>query len=285
VAWRSKKTVVFLVVMIGVFAVVYANGQHRSPSAPAPTPGPGAAHPPVAASANEIWIIGRGAIEQMLHNGASSALIRRAFDNDHTFVYGEGPGTPYSSSQIGVPTITFESYQTIVQAFRNGTLPGDYKAVLYDNEHWSKTPLNEQQHPARYMALVGHLLHRRGMLYIATPAPDLMWAVSKPADSYNAFVKSGVPAAAARYADVLDLQAQVRETDLPDYSSFVRTAATQARAANPRIKVVIGIRTNPGATAMLAAYRATASMGEGYWLNENGNPSPAVYLLQQLYRN
>lgn len=261
----------FLAVMIGVFGFVYAQDRHSSPL------------PPVHATTGEIWIVGRGAIQQMLHNGASPALIRRAFDNGHTFVYGEGPGTPYPSGEIGVPTITFESYQAIVAAFDDGALPGPYKAVLYDNERWAGTPLDEQRHPARYMAMTGHLLHRHGLLYIATPAPDLMWSVGRPADSYSAFVSAGIPAAAARYADILDLQGQIRETDVGTYSSFVRLAAAQARTANPRVKVVIGIRTNPGTTAMVLAYRATESAGEGYWLNVNGIPSPAVSLLRQLY--
>jgi hypothetical protein len=143
--------------------------------------------------------------------------------------------------------------------------------------------VNEQQQPAHYMALVAQLLHKHGLLYIATPAPDLMWAVGSPPNSYEAFLSAGILAAAARCADVLDVQAQEKENNLSAYTPFVESAVAQARAANPHIKVVIGIRTNPGAAEMLAAYEATASMGDGYWLNENGIPTPAVYLLQQIY--
>jgi hypothetical protein len=272
----NKKIMIFLAVMIGVFTFVYVNGQHHTaPPPPAP---------PRAASSNEIWIIGRQAIQQLENNGASPALIKLAFDNNHTFVYGDTPTNRYPPSPIGVPTLAFGSYAGIAQAFENGVLPGGYKAVLYDNEQWAATPLIEQEHPKRYMAAVAHLLHEHGLLYIAAPAPDLMDATGKPADSYNAFLNAGIPADAAKFADILDLQAQVRETNVTGYSAFVQLAAEQARAANPHIKVVVGIRTNPGEDSMIAAYRATSSFGEGYWLNINGIPSPAVALLQELYR-
>jgi hypothetical protein len=272
----KRKVVVFLAVMIAVFTFVYVEGQNHSPAGP-PVP----AH--IAINPNETWIVGRSSIQLMLQHGASPTLIKQAFDNDHSFVYDTQLSGAFTSSQVGIPTMTFGSYRAIQQAFKNGTLPGNYKAVMYDNERWPATPLNEQQHPVHYMQLTARLLHRHGMLYIATPAPDLMWAVSRPANSYDAFLKARIPAAAAKCADILDLQAQVKETNLAAYTAFVRAAAEQARAANPHIKVVVGIRTNPGALPMIAAFRATSSVGEGYWLNINGIPSPAIYLLQHLY--
>lgn len=273
---RADKTIAGVVaVVVGVISFVYVEHAQK----PATT----SSQPPVAAASGETWIIGESSLQLMLDNGASLELINQAFDNSHTFIYGDTPSTRSQPSQIGVPTISFSSYTAIEQAFANGTLPGKYKAVLYDNERWAATPLVEQEHPARYEELVGRLLHEHGLTYIAAPAPDLMWAVGKPADSYEAFLNAGMAASAARYADVLDIQAQVRETNVPDFSAFVRNATAQARAANPHIKVVVGIRTNPGAQAMYAAYRATASVGDGYWLNVNGLPAPAVYLLRQLY--
>jgi hypothetical protein len=272
----KRKVLVFITVMITVFTFVYVEGRNHGPATPSVP-----AH--IAINPNETWIVGRSSIQQMLQNGASPTLIKQAFDNNHTFVYDTRLSDAVTTSRFGIPTITFGSFGAIQRAFENGTLPGAYKAVLYDNERWSATPLIEQQHPVHYMQLTARLLHRHGMLYIATPAPDLMWAVGRPANSYNAFLRARIPAAAAKYADILDLQAQVKETNLAAYTAFVRSAAEQARAANPHIKIVVGIRTNPGALPMLAAFRATSSVGEGYWLNINGIPSPAIYLLQHLY--
>jgi hypothetical protein len=299
----SKKIAIFLAVIIGVASFVYVKTDANSsafvppvwtlrpvPTGPARSPQP--RKPPVKyqhvtpvhfATVNKIWIIGLSAIQQLEQHGASTALIKHAFDNNHTFVYGDTPHNRYPPSPIGVPTLTYSSYAGIQAAFADGTLPGRYKAVLYDNEHWPATPSSEQKHPAHYEQLVAQLLHKHGLLYIATPAPDLTMAVGKVINTDSAFLKAKLPAITARYADILDLQAQFHEANVGAYRSFVQAAAAQARAANHRITIVIGIRTNPGNTPMLTAYKATASLGSGYWINVNGIPSPAVYLLHQLY--
>lgn len=190
-----------------------------------------------------------------------------------------------------MPTADYTSYASIKAAFRDGRLPGGYRAVIYDNERWQLTPVIEQAHPQRYERLVAKLLHQHGLIYIATPAPDLTWATGNPGqDSYAAYLQRDIAGTAARNANVIDIQAQVRETSLSNFTSFVTTAVQQARAFNPRIRVLIGLRANPvpysGITAiqkLSAAYHAVATLGDGYWLNVNGHPQPAVCLLQEIY--
>jgi hypothetical protein len=209
--------------------------------------------------------------------GVKALLMARAFDNGHTYVYGTQPST------IGVPTAAYSSYEQIQAAFWAGTLPGKYRAVIYDNERWPYTPLTEQRHPVYYERLAAGLLHRHGLVYIATPAPDLMWATGRPRDSYAAYLRSDVAGHAARYADVVDIQGQTRETDLREFVCFVAAAVRQVRSANPRAKVLIGLRTNPGDRGLAAAYAAVAGLADGYWLNVNGRPGVARYLLGRIY--
>jgi Ricin-type beta-trefoil lectin domain len=229
------------------------------------------------------WIVGQGAISQMEQAGASSQLITQAFSNNNSYVYGDNSSNHDTASTIGVPTFASASYAQIQAAFASGLLPGAFKAVIYDNERWAATPLNEQQNPAYYEKLTGELLHQHDLLYIATPAPDLMWSVGQPADSYQAFLQADYPGDAARYADVYDIQGQQREDNLPYFTNFVTVAAKEARQANPRVKVLIGLRTNPGTAVLESAYSAVETVGDGYWLNVNGIPIPAVSLLQAIY--
>jgi hypothetical protein len=229
----------------------------------------------------KIWLMEAHGISQMEAAGASQQLVDKTFTNSLTYAYTTNSALS-ASSPIGEPTFASGSYQVIQQAFSNGTLPGRFKAVLYDNERWSYTPLNEQQDPAHYEALTGQLAHQHGLLYIASPTPDLMWSVGRPKDSYVAFLQAGYVADAARSADIVDIQGQQKEDNLPYYTWFVTAAAKQAREANPRVRVIIGIRTDPGDTALYNAYKVANDVGDGFWLNINGQPSPAVYLLQHI---
>ena len=74
---------------------------------------------------------------------------------------------------------------------------------------------------------------------------------------------------------MLELQAQSLERDTSSYVTFVREAAAQARAANPRVAILAGLSTNPpGAEVtseqLTAAIHATRGIVDGYWLNIPG---------------
>lgn len=76
-------------------------------------------------------------------------------------------------------------------------------------------------------------------------------------------------------SDVLELQAQSLERSTSTYAAFVRDAAAQARAANPRVAILAGLSTNPpGAEVtsqqLRAAIHATRVVADGYWLNIPG---------------
>jgi hypothetical protein len=106
----------------------------------------------------------------------------------------------------------------------------------------------------------------------------------------------GIAADAARYADVIDIQAQRIEQATSEYASFVASAAAQARKANPHVVVLAGLRSVRSITPgeLSAAYSSVKSVVNGYWLNIPGPtpqcptcqpvyPQPALELLKQIY--
>jgi hypothetical protein len=112
----------------------------------------------------------------------------------------------------------------------------------------------------------------------------------------RAYLLDGIAAGAARYADVIDIQAQRAETAPSAYASFVTAAAAQARKANPHVLVLAGLRSGFLVTAaeLFAAYSSVKSIVDGYWLNIPGSgalcpscrapdPRPALELLRRIY--
>jgi hypothetical protein len=241
------------------------------------------------------WLINTSAISHLQSAGASTSLINTAFSNKTTYVIsGSGTGT------LGVPTATYGSYQGIVNAFASGALPGHFKAVIYDNENWSLTPTAEQKDPEHYDYLASQLIHQHKMIFIATPAADIVKASGTSVSNlYTTYLQLRIAAHAARYADVIDLQAQGTEANLSQFTSFVSSAAQQARQANPNVRVLVGLSTNPAgrtisSTQLYNAYNAARPYTDGYWLNIPGQstqcpscgapqPKLALALLQKVY--
>ena len=173
-----------------------------------------------------------------------------------------------------VPLVSFKSIAEIRDALDRGSLPPSVKGIIYDNEKWRFTPEEEQRNPARFEKLGADLAHAHGLLFVTAPAVDLI-AVLAPADRerrYDAYLRLGLAADAARYADAIDIQAQSAEADTELYANFVRQAAAQARQANPKVTVLAGISTNPNgqhvtADDILRAIAATRDAVDGYWCN------------------
>jgi hypothetical protein len=160
------------------------------------------------------------------------------------------------------------------------------KGMMYDYEKWRFTPEEEQRNPARSVKEAADLVHARGLLFLAAPAVDLVPVLAPDSDRRrqdDTYLRLGLAGDAAPYADVVDIQAQRFQNDPERYESFVRAAAAQARAANPKVIVLAGVSTQPGggdtsADAILRAIQATRDAIDGYWLNipEPGQMSPNV---------
>jgi len=77
---------------------------------------------------------------------------------------------------------------------------------------------------------------------------------------------------AAHASTVVDIQAQGMEGNPVAYSSFVRRVALILRNANPNVKVIAGLSTNPDGHVvrvgeLLQDVRLTSGVVSGYWLN------------------
>jgi hypothetical protein len=112
---------------------------------------------------------------------------------------------------------------------------------------------------------------------LAAPAADIVRDMPNDAGADvgidDRYLALGIPRLAAAHADVFEIQSQGLQSDPSKFVSFVSAAATQARAANPTVKVVAGLSTNPAngnipsSFALCQLVAATRSVVEGYWLN------------------
>ena len=223
------------------------------------------------------WILNGPALSTF----ASDPFAQRFFSHANPFVIQRKDGAVSLPPEWGaLPVRTFTSYAAILRAFESGGIGSDVSAVLYDNEAWQFTPRAEQADPASYTRSAAHLAHTHGLLFIAAPAVDLTRALAPGSEKrYDAYLRLGLAADAARYADVYEIQAQGSERDTNKYAAFVKAAAAQARAANPKVVVLAGISTNPSgqhvsADDILRGIDATRKSLNGYWFNV---PMPGPY--------
>jgi hypothetical protein len=262
--------------------------------AAAPVSAPAAPAPP-------RWIITQTAVRLLGPAGLTGAQLQTLFGNDRTYLTGglTSPAPPVSGA---LRTVSFDSYRVMERQLAGSHLPAGTTAVIYDNEHWRFTPADEQRDPAKYEELAAKLAHAHHLLFISAPAVDLTAVLaSRQSDHYAAYLRLGLAASAARYADVIDIQAQGSETSLGTFTSFVQAAAAQARKANRHVIVLVGLSTNPSgqhvsSAQFTAAYNAVRADANGYWLNipshgaacpDCGTPQPkvAVPLLEMLARS
>jgi len=250
-------------------------------------------------SAKPEWIVNQSAVSLLGGAGLSQGQLQILFGNDRTYLIRGLTQTAAAPVSGALRTVSFTSYQAMERQFAGPGLPAGTRAVLYDNEDWSFTPVDEQRDPAKYEELAASLVHAHHLLFITAPAVDLTDVLAPgQSDHYATYLRLGLAASAARYADVIDIQAQGSEISLNTFTSFVKAAAAQARSANRHVTVLAGLSTNPSGQhvtsgQLIAAYNAARTDVDGYWLNipsggpycpKCGTPQPqvAVPLLRML---
>jgi hypothetical protein len=231
---------------------------------------------PDAAPRPPRWLLAGPGINAIAGDPEASALLYKT----RPFL-ALGRNTVIPPAWDAVPYVSFKSVAAIEEALAGGGFAPPVRGIMYDNESWPFTPAQEQRNPALYEKLAADLAHRRGLLFLAAPAVDLVsvLAPSRRADRWDAYLGLGIAADAARHADIFDIQAQGAEHDTRLYADFVRAAAAQARQANPRVMILAGVSTNPNgrrvdAEDILRAIAATREIVDGYWLNI---PRPGVH--------
>jgi hypothetical protein len=244
-------------------------------SGPAPAPPP---HPvtspftPAPAPGSVTWMLTRPALAQMLSDPAARSRLGRSRVYE-LLQPGQQPLSGVSTPLV----VTFPSVGELRSALSGHTLPPGTQAVLYDPEAWSFTPPAEQRDPVRAAEQAAVLAHAHGLKLIVAPALNLT-TILDPGGSrsrWRSYLNLGLARSMARVADVVELQAQSLERSPATYSAFVRQAAAQARAANPRVSVLAGLSTNPPGAPVVtqqltAAFQATRPDVDGYWLNIPG---------------
>jgi hypothetical protein len=184
----------------------------------------------------------------------SDPAARRALAGDTVYVLKGSAATRAAGQAAGirvVETADFTSEATLAAMLPH--LPSGTGAVLYDNEHWSLTPLDQQADPASYYKKAEALVHAAGYVFIATPGTTVAPSV-------------------AAYADVVDVQAQESQATSSEYSRRVLPIVQEIRRANPKVIIVSGLSTNPrmgipAAAQLVDDARSVASYVQGYWLN------------------
>jgi hypothetical protein len=230
-------------------------------------------------NAAEFWMIQRKELGELA--GSTPWAVRHAINYRNLFTLGQ----PGAATGPGQAVSVFKSYTKFSQAISDGSIPRTTRWVLYDNETWPATPVTEQLHPWRYEALFARLAHHHGYRVILAPGQDLVLKFPPerpmPAQApWQRYLSLGLAKASATQADIYEIQAQSDE--LPSYRKsgtyrrFVRAAAAQAQAANPRVTVFAGISTARVGSMqeMLSDYLSVRGLVSGIWLNVPGAGEP-----------
>jgi Cellulase (glycosyl hydrolase family 5) len=193
------------------------------------------------------WVIDLHALRRLAV--LAPGLVRHFFNTPRTFVTG---ASSTSLQRLGlpaaIPTASFTAEGALAQAVNQRTLPLGTRAVVFDDEHWSRTPRAQQLDPAYYYQRAGRVAHRHGLLLVAAPAPNLILARRPKASissQYAGFLSRRIAAGAARVADVYDIQAQDLEAQRSPYASFVQSVAFQASQVHPNVELLAGLSTDP----------------------------------------
>ena len=260
------------------------------PQSVAPTSAP--TQPANQAQEPRDWIIGREAVTLLQSSGASASLIDNVFNNTDTYTHDT------SDLPSAISTETFTSFAKFQTAIANQTITPGTKAILYDNEKWSITPSNEQHNPVYFAEKAAALAHANGYKFIFTPAANLADVLAPgTTDKYSTFLSLAILGESSPYVDAIDIQAQGAQ-GTPEYTTFVRQAVSQIRAASSTVTIFAGLSSEPQGRAVtnaeiLSDYDTTKSYVNGYWMNipvggpdcptcGTGNPAVAIAFLKAI---
>ena len=269
---RKRPNRAVLVLALGAAAVLTACSAAGSSRT---SPEPGTSSAVQASPGGPAWLLTRSALSQVLADPAARDELR----SSRVYEILQPSQRPLAGV-AAEPVVTFASAVALEDAVSRGQLRGGIYGVLYDPEAWSFTPVAEQRDPVRAAVRAAAVAHAHGLRLIVAPGLNLTTVLDPVGQQprWQKFLSLHLAGRLARAADVIEVQAQSLERDTVAYASFVRTAASQATAANPGIAMLAGLSTNPpGAPVdgqhLAAAIQATRSAVAGYWLNV---PSPGA---------
>ena len=138
--------------------------------------------------------------------------------------------------------------------------PGD--TVIFDDEQWRYTPVWEQQHQAFYQEQAAQLAARNGIRFINSPF----------AQSPSKMIR--LEESAAKYASVVEVQAQAFDSNPTHYRAFILRAVRAIRAVNANVPILVGLSSDAKgvpttADRLLKSYQRVKDSVQGFWLNAN----------------
>jgi hypothetical protein len=243
-----------------------------------------AAHPsPRRDSDPTLWVIQGGWLSHLLYS--EPRIAKEFFLRDPSVVLGAIPG----SHGHGITAFAYPSFRWFSRTYgRDHSFFRGFTSVLYDPEAWDATPLRERQHPARAIERFADLAHsgHRRLSVIVTPHYGLMnvpgadCTTGPNETAIDAFLRCDLIGVAARYGDVVEVQAQDLQANPDAYRSFVAAGADQARAANGNVKVISGLSARGDATPdqLFAALESVRDLVDGYYLSIQDNAHVDVAL-------
>jgi hypothetical protein len=171
----------------------------------------------------------------------------------------------YAPCQPGeVPIYT--NYDTFEMAVADGQVTSG-ETVIFDNEDWQYTPSWERRNQEKYEELAALLAQQYGITFINTPS----------AKTFAQILREDV--AAARFASVVEIQAQTEDRDPAAYQASVLKIVAAIRKVNPTVPILAGLATDAlgkptTVRNMIAEYTEVQPYVQGFWLNANTWAAP-----------
>jgi hypothetical protein len=147
--------------------------------------------------------------------------------------------------------ITVQSLDNITNAVRLSRQYDNVTHILYDIEHWSRTPESEQQNPAESIGRASQRVHAASLKYGITPDATFLVENYRQVDWDN--------------VDFLGMQLQRYSQNITEFSAYVENISIHVKAENPSTNVFVQLSFRfTDAQEMIEAMEAARPWVDGY---------------------
>jgi hypothetical protein len=267
--------ITFIIVIFGIFHLIQTN--HTTSNLKLTTSSNN-----ICKNNKKYWLITYTNLKDL--SNINSTLVNNIFNSPNTYIM-ESPNK-YIKYNFGNPVAVFQSYINLKNDILNHKLNPKFKWVLYDNEKWVKTPLNEQQNPILYESLFSSLAHKYGYHVILTPSQDL-YIQSKNNINGSEYLSSGIIQASYKNANIYEIQSQsfeqsrYRQNDV--FLQFIKN--TLKHIGNHSKPIIAGISTSrvQNSQQLYQDFTNIKGIVSGFWLNiPKSTPSELKIAIQFL---
>ncbi len=268
----GARVLVALLVLVG--AMLAGCGSFSSNPPPHFTPSNGGG-PNLHASSSISWLVTSQALREMAAITSVGAVLR----GDNVLEIAGSTGASFPGVKA-TTVMAFRSFLALEAWLQGASAPGTVRAVVYDPESWTFTPLAEQQNVGSYARQFVAAARLHGLIPILAPGLDLSRVLSPGSGSVSSgYLMANIPeemgAALAGGTGYVEIQAQSLERVAGPYTSLVSDAAKAVLSRDPQATVLAGLSTNPSGgpvslAEILADIKETRSLVTGYWLNVPG---------------